>query len=148
MIQSDSVFKNARERIRQCEDVIVALTFYMESQPDSPSAVEEVLEDRNYVKNISGTLKKILRLVEASSGQMNLTSFVVSELNMFVLSSKKSLDVLESELELFEITHMDKRDQLKSWLKMLLVFQEQKLFSFIITSNSQGKPKGKLLEIP
>ena len=96
----------------------------MESQTDSPSAVEEVLEVRNYVKNISGTLKKILKLVEASSGQMNLTSFVVSELNVFVLSSKKSLDVLESEFELFEITHIDKRDQLKSWLKMLLVFQE------------------------
>lgn len=125
----DSIFKKARERIKQCKDIPVALEYFLKSQTDPRYSSTKVIAIHDQLKRTSIMMKKILVIAKTAHERRNLDRKTVSDLEFLVANLGKCLDVLESDFELYEIIHMDGEAQQKTWDKMLLIFETQ-------TSNS------------
>ncbi|MCJ1261110.1 hypothetical protein MMC22_000974 [Lobaria immixta] len=140
-ISSDSILKKVRQRIKQCKDIPVALEYFLESQTDQRYSIDEVIAIRNQLKHTAITMKKILIIAKQVHEQRNLENWTVSDLEILVANLGKCLDVLESDFELFEITHMDVKSQQKTWDEMLLIFESQNsnsLFDYLQITCSFG----------
>lgn len=124
-ISSDSTLRKVRQRIKQCKDIPVALEYFLKSQTDQRYSIDEVIAIHGQLKHTAITMKRILVVAKQAHKQRSLENWTVSDLEILVANLGKCLDVLESDFELFEITHMDVESQQKTWDEMLLIFERQ-----------------------
>ncbi|MCJ1465916.1 hypothetical protein MMC07_004535 [Pseudocyphellaria aurata] len=119
----DSVLKKAHERSKQCKDIPVAIGYFLESQIDRQFSIDEVIAIHEQLRDTGIMMMEMLIVARKAHEQRKLQDRTVLDLEIFVANLGKCLDVLESDFELFEITHMDVENQQKTWNEMLLTFE-------------------------
>ena len=137
----DSVLKKVHERSKQCNDIPVAIGYFLESQMDQQNSIDEVIAIREQLKDTGLMMIELLIIARRAHERRNLEDRTVSDLEILVANLGKCLDVLESDFELFEITHMDVENQQKTWDEMLLTFERRNansLLDYLQVSDSFG----------
>lgn len=122
-LSSDIILKKARERIKQCNDIPVALEHFLKSQNNPGYSMDDVVDIHDLLKQNGIMIKRILTFAKQAQEQRKLENRTVSDLEFLIENLGKCLDVLEWDFERFEITHMDAEDQQKTWEEMLLIFE-------------------------
>lgn len=121
-LDMESVLKRTRESTKQCKDIVVTLKFFADNQPSVGAEVNDI-----YVRvRASNTLiKRCLRIIEPLRGQKKLAAFVTSEVNTMVHGFRVSLDALEAQFGLFEITPMSFSARQQAWDNFCSSFEER-----------------------
>lgn len=124
-LEFENLLKKAGEKIKQCDDVPVALKHFLNSQTDPRYSTDEVIAVHDQLEKTKIMVIEILRIANNIHEQRALNNTIVSNLKILVKNLGNCLDVLESDFQLFEITHMDAKTQQKTWDEMLLVFEKR-----------------------
>ena len=121
-LHSESVLKRSRESTEQCKDIIVTLRFFAN---DQPSVEAEVNYIRDHVQASNSLIKQCLTVIEPLRNQKKLAAFINSELDIMICGFRVSLDALNDQFGLFDITPMSLHARLKSWNDLCSWFEEQ-----------------------
>lgn len=124
-LSSDSILKRARERIKQCKDIPVALKHFLKTQTDPRYSIEEVVAIYDQLKKTGIMMKGIVITAKKAHEERILDNRTNSDIDILIANLGKCLDMLETDFELFEITHMDIESQQKTWDEMLLSFERR-----------------------
>ena len=121
-LRSESVLKRSRESTEQCKDIIVTLRFFAN---DQLSVEAEVNGIRDGVQASNSTIKECLIFIEPLRDQKKLAAFINSEVDVMIRGFRVSLNALEDQFGLFDITPMSLHARLKAWDKLCSSFEEQ-----------------------
>ena len=130
-ISFNSLLGKLGKKLKQCEDIPVALNHFLNSHTSPRYSTEKVIAIRDQLKNTRNTMVEILRITNETYEQRNLNNNIVLDLEIFVANIGKCLDALESDFELFEISRMDGKNQQKTWDEMLQVFKKRNSSSLV-----------------
>ena len=121
-LHSENVLKRSRESTEKCKDIIVTLRFFAN---DQPSVEAEVNHIRDHVQASNSLIKQCLIVIEPLRDQKKLAAFINSEIDIMICGFRVSLDALNDQFGLFDITPMSLHARLKSWKDLCSWFEEQ-----------------------
>lgn len=127
-LRSESVLKRSRESTEQCKDIIVTLRFFAN---DQPSVEAEVNDIRDRVQASNSMIKQCLMVIEPLRHQKKLATFINSEVDIMIRGFRVSLDALNDQFGLFDITPMSLHARIKSWNDLCSSFEKQYSCSII-----------------
>ena len=130
-ISFNSLLGKLGKKLKQCEDIPVALNHFLNSHTSPRYSTEKVIAIRDQLKNTRNTMVEILRITNETHEQRDLNNNIVLDLEIFIANIGKCLDALESDFELFKISRMDVKNQQKTWDEMLQVFKRRNSSSLV-----------------
>ena len=121
-LRSESVLKRSRKSTEKCKDIMVTLKFFANDQPSVETEVNDI-GDRVQVCN--SIIKQCLMVIEPLRDQKKLAAFINSEVDVMICGFSVSLDELNDQFGLFDITPMGLHARLKAWHNLCSSFEKQ-----------------------
>ncbi|CAL8583707.1 hypothetical protein XPA_009327 [Xanthoria parietina] len=118
-LQSDHTLKKLTACTEQCKDVVTTLQFVKSVQPEFESNIMEI---RDLIKDILGSVKTLLFHTEPLRGEKKVANIVNTKLGTFLFGLQSSLDIMQAEFDLFDITHLTPSERHEAWERMLHIF--------------------------
>ncbi|KAL8786097.1 MAG: hypothetical protein Q9213_002960 [Squamulea squamosa] len=158
-LQSDHVLKKLTACTEQCKDVATTLQFVRSVQPDLGTYMMDVYD---IIKDTNTSVKAVLIHIGPLRENKRIADVVLGELDTLVLGLRSSLDVLQTNFDLFDITSLTSDERRAAWTSTLTLFESRhgyplidylgiiRSFSVEIASNIQAgiftSPEADLLK--
>ncbi|KAI4152782.1 MAG: hypothetical protein LQ341_000647 [Variospora aurantia] len=121
-LHSDSILKKLQSCTEQCKDVITTFDVCISVQPDFGNNVKEICQ---LVKRCNTLLKDLLLTVNPLRDNKKAAEIIVADLDILWHGLQASLDILRSEFDLFDITHVTSDAREIAWWNTLSAFEEK-----------------------
>lgn len=121
-LHSDSILKKLQSCTEQCKDVITTFDVCISVQPDFGNNVKEICE---LVKRCNTLLKDLLLTVNPLRDNKKAAEIIVADLDILLHGLQASLDILRSEFDLFDITHVTSDAREIAWWNTLSAFEDK-----------------------
>ncbi|KAL8654878.1 MAG: hypothetical protein Q9210_001230 [Variospora velana] len=121
-LHSDSILKKLQSCTEQCKDVITTFDVCISVQPDFGNHVKEICQ---LVKRCNALLKDLLLTVNPLRDNKKAAEIIVADLDILLHGLQASLDILDSEFDLFDITHVTSDAREIAWWNTLSTFEEK-----------------------
>ncbi|CAO1596949.1 hypothetical protein XANCAGTX0491_000776 [Xanthoria calcicola] len=115
-LQSDQTLKELTACTEQCKDVVTTLNSV---QPEFES---NIIEIRDLIKEILGSVKTLLFHIGPLRGKKKLANIVNTKLGTVLFGLQSSLDTMQTEFDLFDITPLTPSERHEAWERMLHIF--------------------------
>ncbi|KAL8826195.1 MAG: hypothetical protein Q9191_003954 [Dirinaria sp. TL-2023a] len=126
LIKCENILKHTRSSTEECKDVSVTLKFFLDNQAQLDTRAQDALE---HVRILNNLLKDLLLIIEPIQYEKKTATFVLSELDILMRSTRTPLSMLKEDFALFDITPLPLEARRREWSKLMLAFQEENPFS-------------------
>ncbi|KAL8774466.1 MAG: hypothetical protein Q9209_000839 [Squamulea sp. 1 TL-2023] len=158
-LQSDHILKKLAACTEQCKDVATTLQFVRSVQPDLGSNMMDIYE---IINDTNTSVKAVLIHIGPLRENKRIADIILRELDTLFLGLRSSLDVLQTNFDLFDITSLTFDERRAAWASTLTLFESRhgcpmmdylgiiRSFSVEIASNFQAgiftSPEADLLK--
>ncbi|KAL8989554.1 MAG: hypothetical protein Q9169_008337, partial [Polycauliona sp. 2 TL-2023] len=121
-LQSDHILKKLTSFTESCKDITTTLQFVQSVQP----AIEpNVMETHHLIKETNGSIKALLYHIGPLREDKKIANIVITSLSTLLLGLELSLEILQTNFDLFDITHLKPSERQEAWKKTLSLSESE-----------------------
>ncbi|KAL8884460.1 MAG: hypothetical protein Q9215_007501 [Flavoplaca cf. flavocitrina] len=120
ILQSDHILKKLTTCTEQCKDVVTTLQFVRSIQPELGASVMDM---HDLIKETNSAVKIILLYIGPQCEDKRVATIVNMELGTLLHGLQSSLDMIQANFDLFDITPLTSNERQVAWETTLAFFE-------------------------
>ncbi|KAI4272395.1 MAG: hypothetical protein LQ337_005324 [Flavoplaca oasis] len=122
ILQSDDTLKKLTACTEQCKDVVTTLQFVRTIQPELGAGITDM---HNLIKETNYSVNAILLYVGPQREDKRIANIINTKLGTLLHGLQSSLDMIQANFDLFDITSLTSSKRQEAWETMLTFFERE-----------------------